>query len=263
MLTATLASASTTLAMVQFALLVGVGAVATAVNTIAGGGSLISFPVLIALGIPSVVANATNAFALTLGGIAGAAGYIRSLRGSSRLLAAFLPVAFFGATTGGWLLLQTTERVFNLLVPALIFAATILLALRGLKPWQIAKAASPAIEPAGLFAIFAISVYGGYFGAGMGIAFLAVLDLFAPGDLHNHNAMKNWLQCLVNVVAATEFVVQGTVLILPGIALMVGGVAGGYASAILSQKLDPKLLRAGIVGYGTLAAIAFMVRAFL
>jgi uncharacterized membrane protein YfcA len=259
MLPTTLASASTGLVISQFALLVGVGALATAVNTIAGGGSLISFPVL---GVPSVVANATNAFALTLGGVAGALGYIRSLRSSYRGLAVLVPVALFGAVAGAWLLLQTTERVFNLLVPALILVATTLLALRGIRPCQTTNATSSATRPAGLAAIFAISVYGGYFGAGMGIAFLAILDVFAPGDLHNHNAMKNWLQCLVNVVAATEFVMQGTVLILPGIALMVGGVAGGYAAAILSQKLDPKLLRAGIVCYGSLATIAFIVRAF-
>jgi uncharacterized protein len=256
-------SASPGYAVSQFALLMVVGALATAVNTVAGGGSLISFPVLVALGIPSVVANATNAFALTLGGVAGAVGYMRSLRATFRGLAVLLPFALFGAITGAWLLLQTTERAFNLLVPVLILAGTVLLAVRGIKPYQITNATSPATRRAGVAAIFAISVYGGYFGAGMGIAFLAVLDLFAPGDLHNHNAMKNWLQCLVNVVAATAFVMHGTVLILPGIALMAGGVAGGYASGILSQKLDPKFLRTGIVCYGSLATIVFIVRAFL
>jgi uncharacterized membrane protein YfcA len=260
---AMLAFAPTDLTLGQFALLIGVGALATAVNTVAGGGSLISFPVLIALGVPSVVANATNAFALTLGGVAGAVGYARSLRSSFRRLAVLLPVALFGSVTGAWLLLQTTERVFNLLVPALILVATLLLALRGIKPEQMAKAALPASQLGGVVAIFAVSVYGGYFGAGMGIAFLAILDIFAPGDLHNHNAIKNWLQCFVNVVAATAFVMQGTVLILPGIALMVGGVAGGYASAIFSQKLDPKFLRAGIVCYGSVATIGFIVRTFL
>jgi uncharacterized protein len=263
MLQTTLVSASPGYAVSQFALLMVVGALATAVNTVAGGGSLISFPVLVALGIPSVVANATNAFALTLGGVAGAVGYMRSLRATFRALAVLLPFALFGAITGAWLLLQTTERVFNLLVPVLILAGTVLLALRGIKPCQITNATSPTTQRAGVAAIFAISVYGGYFGAGMGIAFLAILELFVPGDLHNHNAMKNWLQCLVNVVAATQFVVHGTVLILPGIALMAGGLAGGYASGILSQKLDPTILRTGIVCYGSLATIIFIIRVFL
>jgi len=254
-------SVSTLTAIGELTLLVAAGALASAVNTVAGGGSLISFPALVALGVPSVVANATNAFALTLGGVAGAAGYSHQLRLFRGKLALLLTVALFGAITGGWLLLQTSERVFNLLVPLLILIATALLALRGIKPWRAPNAAFPS-APAGLFAIFAISVYGGYFGAGMGIAFLAILDVFAPGDLHVHNAVKNWLQCLVNVVAATEFVLQGSVLIVPGIALMVGGVVGGYASAILGQKLDPKILRAGIVGYGLLATITFLLKAY-
>jgi uncharacterized protein len=254
-------SVSTTWAIAELTFLFAAGALASAVNTVAGGGSLISFPALVALGVPSVVANATNAFALTLGGVAGAAGYSHPLRFFRGRLTLLLTVALFGAITGGWLLLQTSERVFNLLVPLLILVATALLALRGIKPWRTPKAAS-ASAPAGLAAIFTISVYGGYFGAGMGIAFLAILDVFAPGDLHVHNAVKNWLQCLVNVVAATEFALQGTVLIVPGIALMIGGVVGGYASAILGQKLNPGLLRAGIVGYGLLASVAFLIKAF-
>jgi len=261
MLPATLTSTSPELIIGHFVLLVGVGALATAINTVAGGGSLISFPVLVALGIPSIAANATNAFALTLGGIAGAVGYMRSLRGSSYRLVVLLPAALFGGIAGAWLLLQTTERVFDMLVPALILAATILLALPAMKRPAAARIALRNAPATGLAAIFAISVYGGYFGAGMGIAFLAVLQMFTPGDLHNHNALKNWLQCLVNVVAASAFLMQGTVLILPGIALMIGGVMGGYAAAILSQRIDPKVLRSGIVGYGALATICFLVKA--
>jgi uncharacterized protein len=260
MLPASLTSTSPELIIGHFVLLVGVGALATAINTVAGGGSLISFPVLVALGVPSIAANATNAFALTLGGIAGAVGYLRSFRGSSYRLAVLLPVALCGGVAGAWLLLRTTERVFDMLVPALTLAATILLALPGMKGPTAAKMALRRAPLTGLAAIFAISVYGGYFGAGMGIAFLAILQMFAPGDLHNHNALKNWLQCLVNVVAAAAFLMQGTVLILPGIALMIGGVVGGYAAAILSQRIDPKVLRSGIVGYGALATICFFVK---
>jgi uncharacterized membrane protein YfcA len=261
MLSATLASSPPEFFVGHFVLLVGVGALATAINTVAGGGSLISFPVLVALGVPSIAANATNAFALTLGGVAGAFGYLRSLRGASYRLVILLPVALCGGVAGAWLLLRTTERIFDMLVPALILAATILLAVPGIRRSGAAKITVRNAPLTGLAAIFAISVYGGYFGAGMGIAFLAILQLFAPGDLHNHNALKNWLQCLVNVVAASAFLVQGTVLILPGIALMIGGIVGGYAAAILSQRVDPKVLRSGIVGYGALATICFFVKA--
>src|SRR5262249_17795907 len=133
MLSATLTSASPELILAHFVLLVGVGALATAINTVAGGGSLISFPVLVALGVPSIAAKPTNACALTLGGIGGALGYLRALRASSYRLVVLLPVALCGGVAGAWLLLRTTERVFDMLVPALILAATILLALPAMK----------------------------------------------------------------------------------------------------------------------------------
>jgi uncharacterized membrane protein YfcA len=261
MLPAALESLSPDLAIVHFVLLIAVGALAAAVNTVAGGGSLISFPVLIALGIPPIVANATNTFALTLGGITGAVGYMPSLRLSAQRLAGLVPIALLGGFVGAWLLLHTNEQVFRLLVPILLLAATILLALRSARPSQSVKAA-PLNAAQGMVAIFAISVYGGYFGACMGIVFLAALNMFIPGDVHNHNAIKNWLQCVVNVVAASVFLTQGMVLILPGLALMAGGVVGGYVSATWSQKLNPNVLRIAIVAYSTVATIWFIAKAF-
>ena len=262
MLPATLESVSPDLTIGHFVLLAVVGALAAAVNTVAGGGSLISFPVLIALGVPPIVANATNTFALTLGGITGALGYLPSLRLSAQRLAVLVPIALFGGFVGACLLLHTNEQVFRLLVPVLLLAATILLALRDVPLSRFVKAAPQHAVQGGMAAIFAISVYGGYFGACMGIVFLAALNLFIPGDLHNHNAIKNWLQCVVNVIAAAVFLTQGMVLILPGLALMAGGVVGGYVSAALSQKLNPKVLRRAIVAYSAVATIWFIAKAF-
>ena len=262
MLPATLESVSPDLTIGHFVLLAVVGALAAAVNTVAGGGSLISFPVLIALGVPPIVANATNTFALTLGGVTGALGYMPSLRLSSQRLAVLVPIALFGGFVGACLLLQTNEQVFKLLVPVLLLAATILLALRDVPLSRFVKAAPQHAVQGGMAAIFAISVYGGYFGACMGIVFLAALNMFIPGDLHNHNAIKNWLQCVVNVIAAAVFLTQGMVLILPGLALMAGGVVGGYVSAALSQKLNPKVLRMAIVAYSAVATIWFIAKAF-
>jgi len=262
MLLAALESVSPDLAISHFVLLFAVGALAAAVNTVAGGGSLISFPVLIALGIPPIVANATNTFALTLGGITGAVGYMPSLRLSSKHLAVLVPIALFGGFVGAWLLLHTNEQVFRLLVPILLLAATILLALRSARPSRSVKVAPLHAAQGGMVAIFAISVYGGYFGACMGIVFLAALNIFIPGDVHNHNAIKNWLQCVVNVIAAVVFLTQGMVLIMPGLALMAGGVVGGYVSAALSQKLNPNVLRMAIVAYSAVATIWFIIKAF-
>jgi uncharacterized membrane protein YfcA len=266
MLPTTLESVSPDLAIGHFVLLFVAGALAAAVNTVAGGGSLISFPVLIAMGVPPIVANATNTFALTLGGITGALGYLPSLRLSSLRLAVLVkcmvPIALFGGFVGACLLLHTNEQVFRLLVPVLLLAATVLLALRSARPSRSVTAAPLYAAQGGMAAIFAISVYGGYFGACMGIVFLAALNMFIPGDVHNHNAIKNWLQCVVNVIAAAVFLTQGMVLILPGLALMAGGVVGGYVSATLSQKLNPKVLRMAIVAYSAVATIWFIAKAF-
>jgi uncharacterized membrane protein YfcA len=216
---------------------------------------------MMALGLPLIVANATNTFALTLGGIAGALGYLPSLRLSSQRLAVLVPIVLFGGFVGACLLLYTNERAFRLLVPLLLLTATILLAVRDVRPSRSVKAAPLHAAQGGVAALFAISVYGGYFGACMGIVFLAALKIFIPGDLPAHNAIKNWLQCLVNVNAAAVFVTRGMVLILPGLALMAGEVVGGHVSAALSQNLNPNVMRIAIVAYSAVATIWFVAKA--
>jgi Sulfite exporter TauE/SafE len=151
------------------------GLVATALNTLAGGGSLISFPLLIMLGIPPIAANATNAFALTLGGVSGALSSTSSLPRIRQHLKRFALPAFVGALAGAWLLLSTSQALFNLVVPLLLLVATMLLGLRSVltKRRHIMTDTAHALAP-----LCVIAVYGGYFGAGMGIVFLAVLDWF-------------------------------------------------------------------------------------
>ena len=254
---------SSDLAFPSLLLLVGAGALATAVNTLAGGGSLITFPLLVFLGVPPVAANATNAFALTLGGVSGALGFRRLLPRIGHPLALFAGPARAGAGGGAGLLLPTPERTSPASAPLLLDAATGRRAARGLLRSRLTTPPTDrhGAVLVGTMAIFAVSTYGGYFGAGMGIVFLAVLDLIVPGDLHDHNAIKNWLQCLVNVVAAVIFLAEGSVLVLPGAALMLGGVFGGYASAALSRRLDQAVLRRGVVGYGAVMAGWFLVKA--
>lgn len=244
-------------------LLVGVGALAAALNTLAGGGSLVSFPVLVALGVPPVAANATNAFALTVGGISGALGFVGALGRTGHHLARLAAPTLVGAVAGAWLLLHTSERLFDVVVPALLLIATALIALRdvlGGRPDR-GTAVQRGTARAAPLLVFAASVYGGYFGAGMGIVFLAILGWFMPGDLHQHNAVKNWLQCLINVVAAGVFFAQGVVLVAPALALMAGGVVGGYASATLSQRVDPGRLRRAVTIYGAAMTLWFVGRA--
>ncbi|HRD31931.1 MAG: sulfite exporter TauE/SafE family protein [Armatimonadota bacterium] len=234
----------------QWALFLVAGVISGGVNAVAGGGSLVSFPILVAAGVPSVVASATNTAAQWPGGIAGAWGLrerLPSAKDNLRLL--FLPT-LFGALLGAWALTLTDAKLFDQLVPGLILVATVILALKPqLSAWcrNLPRAALWAV-----LVQFLVAVYGGYFGAGMGILMLAVLGLIHPGDLHDANALKNVLGLLINFSAAVLLVVQGLVRWEPALALAIGSVLGGYGAARGSLRINPETLRWVIVGYGVL-----------
>jgi uncharacterized membrane protein YfcA len=236
-----------------------VGAIASGINAVAGGGSLLTFPALVGFGAPALYANATSSLAMWPGSLAGALGYVRRLpkvRGAMRAL--LLPSALGGAI-GALLLVYTTERAFKLVVPVLVFGATILLALQPrIKAWSLRRERRISMLTGALLQL-AVSVYGGYFGAGMGILMLAVFGLITDGDIHELNAMKNVLGLLINLVASVLFIVQGLVL-WAGLAIMVGAITGGYLSAKYSQRLDAEKLRKGIVALGLAMTAWFTLR---
>ena len=243
-------------------LLVFVGAVASGINAVAGGGTLISFPVLVRLGVPELPANATNSVALWPGSLAGAFGFLPQLKKTGRYLRTLLLPTFLGAVAGAVLLLSTSERSFQIAVPVLILFATVLLAFQ---PQLKAFAKQPGrhIGPAaGVVFQFLISVYGGYFGAGMGILMLAYLGLMVEGDLHELNALKTWLGLVINLVASALFVGKGLVQLWPAVALTIGSILGGYGAAVFSQRANPDKLRKAIVVYGFLMSGWFAYRAF-
>ena len=239
------------------AALFGVGLLASAINAVAGGGSLLSFPVLVALGVPPLAANATNSVALWPGSLASAYGFRDQLARTKPHLRYLMLPTVVGALFGAWLLTHTPERLFDFVVPLLVLLATLLLAFQArIRKAVLGKKARVPVA-LGVFLQFLVSVYGGYFGAGMGIVMLAVFGLFIEGTLHELNAMKAWLGVAINLVASMFFLGEGLLWLVPGFSIMAGAIAGGYLSARLSQRVDPDKLRRGIVVLGAALTVWF------
>lgn len=226
------------------------GIVASAVNAVAGGGTLVSFPTLMAVGLSEKVANATNAVALWPGSASGALGFHQYFQESKPMLKALLPPSIVGSVIGSFLLAYTSPDAFRKLVPFLVFAASVLLALQPIikRKAQEKHGGLPLTLVIGLQ--FLVSVYGGYFGAGMGIMMLAVMALYQDSTMHQLNALKNWLAVVINFGASIVLVSKGLVAFQPALVLMAGALIGGFASAKISHKVDSEALRKGIVVYG-------------
>lgn len=248
---------------VGFALLVLVGAAASGINAVAGGGSLISFPTLtFGYGIPSIPANATNSVGLWPGSLSGAVGFLNLFKQTARELKILIGPTIVGSYLGAQLLMHTKQRTFDAIVPFLILLATLILAFQPrIKRWAGAEHKRLPIW-VGMLVQFAVAIYGGYFGAGMGIMMLASLALIIEGSVHVLNSIKNWLALVINVVCTFVFYVGGYVLWLPACALILGALIGGYVAARVSQKVDPNKLRLAIVGYGVVMTLWFVRETF-
>jgi hypothetical protein len=245
--------------------LVAAGAAAVAagaVNALAGGGSLITFPTLVALGVPAVAANVTNTVALCPGYLGGALAQARDLAGQRARLARFLPVGVLGGVTGGALLLASGERAFRALVPFLILGASMLLALqdrprawlaRGGRPGHAAALAAPLVG--------VTAVYGGYFGAGMGVMVLTVLGLCLDDTLTRLNALKQSISLAANVAAALFFVGAGHVAWPFAAVMAVGALAGGALGGHLAGRVPPAALRVTVVTIGLAVGVVYLLRA--
>jgi uncharacterized protein len=244
-----------------FAILILAGAVASAINAVAGGGTLVSFPVLIALGLPANLSNATNAVALWPGSLSGAAGFWNLIPKTGHYLKRLLVPTLAGAIAGSMLFVMTGRRLFDLAVPVLILFATLLLLFQPqVKRWAL-RGDRPLAPSAGLVIQFLVSIYGGYFGAGMGIMMLGAFALYMDGNIHELNAVKVWLGLVINLVASIVFLTLGMVVFMPAIALTIGSIAGGFYAARLSQRLDPEKLRIAIAMYGLVMVGFFVWRA--
>lgn len=247
----------------EFLVLVIVGAVAAAINTVAGGGSLISYPVLtLVYRFPSRESNASNSVALWPGSLAGALGYLSYLARTGRYFKVFIGPTILGSMMGAWLLTISSQTAFNRIVPFLILTAAVMLVLQP-RIKKRAEQAGGLPTWVGLFIQFLVAIYGGYFGAGMGIMMLGAFALTMEGDIHELNAVKNWLGLFINLIASVVFFLKGMVNLEIALPLMLGCVCGGYASARISQQFNPEKLRLVISIYGFSMAAYYFYSAFI
>jgi uncharacterized membrane protein YfcA len=246
----------------DFAFLFAMATVGGAINAIAGGGMLVVFPTLIAVGIPPIVANATSTVALLPGSMAATWGYQRPL-GSVRSWArnAVLP-AVIGGAAGALLLNRTSPETFRGIVPWFVLVATLLFALQDRIVAFVVRALPPErrVRWRSEWVQLLVAVYWGYFGAGAGILMMAVWGLAGIKDVQELNALKMWSAMWTNATAAILFAVTGLVDWRVALLMMLGSAAGGYGLARLAQHLSQRVVRNTIIVIGLGSAIWLMRR---
>jgi uncharacterized membrane protein YfcA len=232
---------------------------AGAINAVAGGGTLISFPTLIELGLSPKLSNTTNTVALWSGSLLGAIGYKSYLKDAlPNIKKLFIP-SLMGGIAGGFLLLYTSQTLFNFIVPFLILFAAILFSL-GPK----ISIFTSHLKAKYIFLIqFLTAVYGGYFGAGMGIVMLGSITAIGITDIHIANAIKNTLAFLINLSAAFLFIVYGKVEWHYALIMMIGFAIGGLMSSLISQKIERKYIRLFINIVGYFLAIYYFLKIYI
>jgi uncharacterized membrane protein YfcA len=239
--------------------------VAGAVNSVAGGGTLITFPALIWIGLPSITANATSTVAMWPGSLGGIAGYRRELRGlAPRSYVLIIPSAI-GGIIGAVLLRMTPTHLFDRLVPVLILFATCLFMVqepvqRMIRRGGVGHAGSRSwVVGAVIFQLF-VALYGGYFGAGIGILMLAALGILGYTEIHQMNGFKNLLALFINGVAAIYFIAMGMVSWPDTVVMAVGAIAGGYGGAGVARRIGPKAVRRIVIIVGFTMALSLLLR---
>ncbi|MEU8584573.1 sulfite exporter TauE/SafE family protein [Streptomyces sp. L500] len=243
----------------------GVGA--GTINAIVGSGTLFTFPVLLATGLPPVTANVSNTIGLVTGNISGAVGYRRELRGQRARVIRFGITALIGGLTGAVLLLALPSKAFDAIVPALIALALVLVVLQP----RLARALARRRErngteaptdggPALLAGLLLASAYGGYFGAAQGVMYLSLMGLLLHDDLQRVNALKNTIGVVVNGVAALFFVFVADVDWTAVLLIAAGSTIGGLIGAKVGRRLSPTVLRGVIVVVGVVAIVQMLLR---
>jgi uncharacterized protein len=242
------------------------GAAAAIINSVAGGGSIISFPVALAAGLPPVAASATNTVALAPGALASAIAYRKELGANGRLALGLALPAVLGSLAGAMLLVRAPERAFEIVVPWLVLSATMLLLLKD-AIWQ--RTAGRDVPPgrsrtlAVAVMLGVIAVYGGYFGAGMGIVTLALIALLRKLDIHQMNAIKTIVVGAINAVAAIYFLSTSAADLPAAAAMTIGATVGGYAAARVARRAPPKLVSRVVAAIGIALSVVLAVRFWL
>ena len=234
--------------------------VAGAINSIAGGGTLVSFPALLGIGLTGQQANVTSTIALWPGSIGGFWGHRQDLAGTKEFALRLMPVSLLGGALGAWLMLVTPQKVFDQLVPWLILAATVLLAANDPVNKVLKKMGSHDRTPGwwvgAMIFQFIVGIYGGYFGAGIGILMLAALSLLGLTDIHQMNGLKNLLALCINGIAIFAFLgmellrhpgnVQWTLVGLMAVAAGLGGLFGSH----MAHRVGRTAVRYGVITIG-------------
>ena len=241
---------------------------AGAMNAVAGGGTVLTFPALLLYGVPAIQANATSTLALLVGMTGSAFGYRRQIRAVAPLITRFGIVSIIGGLLGALLLTCTREQTFAALVPFLLLFATILFlannALRRLVRIEPLARTSDLLHRRGIVIAyifqFLVAVYGGYFGAGIGILMLASLGILGMHDIHEMNALKTVLASLINLVATVVFVHARLINWERAGVMAVSALAGGYGGVFVARRLPAARLRQVAITYGVIAAIVLIVR---
>jgi len=247
-------------------IVIGITAVAGgAVNALAGGGTLLTFPVLTAVGIPTVAANITNTVALCPGYLGGTLAQLRDLSGDKRKLWLLGSAGALGGVVGGILLLNTGEQTFRRLVPYLILlAAGLLVVKEPLHRWhrrRVGVGRATHNEPVGtVLLVLLASIYGGYFGGGLSVIVLAVLALMAHDSLTRLNALKQVISFCVNFAAAVFFLFSGKVVWQATLVMAAGALIGGIIGGRLADSVRPQVLRWMVVVVGLIVSIVYFVQ---
>ena len=238
------------------------------INAMAGGGTLITFPVLMAIGLPAGTANVTNTVALLPGYLGGTMAQSKDLQGQQKKLWMLIPAGALGGLVGGTLLLRTGEKLFTQLVPFLILLASTLLAIQNpVRKWltdrQEVGKAQPTNELWEFLPVFVAAIYGGYFGAGLSVIILAVLGLIMNETLTRLNAIKQLIAFSANAAAALIFVFSGKVSWIVALVMAVGALLGGTLGGRLAGRVKPAALRWIVVTIGYVVGMIYLVRLFI
>lgn len=239
------------------------------INSIAGGGTLVSFPALLLIGRDAVLANATSTVALLPASLAGLFGFRREMKGGARWVLLFGVPSLLGGVLGAALLLQTPSAIFARLVPYLILFATLLIAMQeplsrllrnGDAETDNEGEPSTTWRKGAVVFQFFVGVYGGYFGAGIGILMLAALGLLGFTDMHRMNGLKNLLALGINGIAAAYFIAAGKVYWADVLVMTFAAIAGGYAGSQLAYKLGRRSVRFVVIAIGLVMSVSLFFR---
>jgi hypothetical protein len=253
------------LSVLDFVLIGLAGVAGGAVNALAGGGTLITFPTLTAVGIPPIPANVTNSVALSPGYLSATFAQSKDLKGQTHRLKFLAPAGLMGGLVGGLLLLNTQEKVFRELVPYLILLACGLLAIQDpVRKWLIKRSTRGVESHISEFwtipPIFVAGIYGGYFGAGLSVIILAVLGVILEDNLTRLNALKQGIAFSVNIAAAVLFLFSGKVVWAAALVMAAGAILGGLLGGKIAGRIKPAVLRWVVVTIGIIVAIIYLVR---